>query len=71
MQLLLSPERFQTSASLSGETLNGAAFGAYASGLLCFHSSDMESKPEGGSLTSEQLAAIEDEEVLNKMVRNI
>lgn len=41
------------------------------------HFSDMESKPDGGpavsnspsgSLTSQELAAIEDEEVLNKMV---
>lgn len=30
--------------------------------------SDMESKPAAGKLTSEELAAIEDEEVLNKMV---
>lgn len=29
---------------------------------------DMESKASAGKLTSEELAAIEDEEVLNKMV---
>lgn len=43
---------------------------AYFSPVLCFlssDSSDMESKTDA-SLTSEELAAIEDEEVLNKMV---
>lgn len=39
--------------------------------MLQIHSSDMEPKTDGGSesLTSEKLASIEDEEVLNKMVR--
>lgn len=31
--------------------------------------SEMESKASAGKLTSEELAAVEDEEVLNKMVR--
>lgn len=36
------------------------------------HLSDMESKTDGkSSLTSEELAAIEDEDVLNKMVSEL
>lgn len=35
--------------------------------IQCFFA-DMESKASAGKLSSEELAAIEDEEVLNKMV---
>lgn len=52
----------------------GSKYVKYCLEVLCFctiqqiFSSDMESKTDTGSASLEELAAIEDEETLNKMV---